>query len=58
MRRDKFEKAMNVIMDKMTKAHKESDEMFMKLEDKRMKLDEHTMEMENCHSREDKVMEE
>ena len=33
-REDKFEKAMNVIIDKVTKAQKESDEMFIKLEEK------------------------
>ena len=31
---DKFEKAMNVIIDKVTKAQKESDEMFVKMEEK------------------------
>ena len=34
---DKFEKAMDVIRDKVTKAQ-ESDEMFMKLEEKRMNV--------------------
>ena len=31
-REDKFEKAMNVIIDKVTKAQKESDETFVKME--------------------------
>ena len=57
-REDKFEKAMNVIIEKVTKAQKESDEMFMKLEEKRMKLDEHMMEMEDRRLREDKAREE
>ena len=39
-REDKFEKAMNLFVDKVSRASKESDEMFVKLEGKRMKLEE------------------
>ena len=57
-REDKFEKAMDVIIEKVTKAQKESDEMFMKLEEKRMKFDEHILEMEDRRLRQDKEREE
>ena len=56
-REDKFEKAMNKIIEKVTQAQKENDEMFMKLE-KRMKLDERMMEMEDRRLREEKAREE
>ena len=57
-REDKFEKAMDIIIAKVTTAQKDSDEMFTKLEEKRMKLDEQLMEMENRRLREDREREE
>ena len=54
---DKFEKAMDVIIHKVTKAQ-ESDEMLMKLEGKRIKLDERMMEMEDRRWSEEKEREE
>ena len=57
-RENKFEKAMSVIVDKMSKANKESDEIFVKLEEKRMKLEERMMEMEFERMREDKARQE
>ena len=57
-REDKFEKAMDIIIEKVTTAQKDSDEMFTKLEEKRMKLDEQLMEMENRRLREDREREE
>ena len=57
-REDKFEKVMNVIIEKVTQAQKESDEMFVKLEEKRLQFDEHMMEMEDRRLREDKAREE
>ena len=42
-REDKFEKAMSLFVDKVSRASKESDEMFVKLERKRMKLEERMM---------------
>ena len=58
IREDKFEKAMDLIIEKVTKAQKESNEMFMKHEEKRMKLDERMMEMDDHRLREDKEREE
>ena len=55
MREDKFEKVMYVIIEKVTKVQEESDEMFMKLEEKQTRLDQHMMEMEDRHLREDKA---
>ena len=57
-REEKFEKVMNVIIEKVTQAQKESDEMFVKLEEKRLKFDEHMMEMEDRRVREDREREE
>ena len=57
-REDRFEKAMNVIIEKLTKDQKESDEMFISLEEKRMRLKERMMEMEDCRLREHKIREE
>ena len=37
---DKFEKPINVSVDKVTKAQKRSDEMFVKLEKRQPKFDE------------------
>ena len=41
----------------MTQAQKESDILFLKLEEKRMKFDERMMELEDRHLREDKERE-
>ena len=57
-REDKFEKALGTIVDKMMQSQKESDEMFMSLEEKRMRFDERLMEMEDRRLREDKEREE
>ncbi len=57
-RDDKFEKTMDGIVEKLTKSQKESDKMFMELEEKRMKLEERMMEMEDHRFREDKEREE
>ena len=50
---DKFERALQTVVDKVTQAQKESD-MLLKLEEKRMKFDERMMEMEDRRLREDK----
>lgn len=57
-REDKFEKALDIIIEKVTTAQKDSDEMFTKLEEKRMKLDEQLMSMEDRRWREDREREE
>ena len=51
---DKFERALQTVVDKVTLVQKESDMLFLKLEEKRMKFDERMMEMEDRRLREDK----
>ena len=55
---DKFAQALQTVVDKVTQAQKESDMLFLKLEEKRMKFDERMMEMEDRRLREDKEREE
>ena len=57
-REDMFEKAMDIIIEKVTTAQKKSNEMLTKLEEKQMKLDEQLMLMEDRRWREDKEREE
>ena len=52
-REDKFEKPMVIIIKKVARAQKESEEMFTNLEEKQMKLDEQLMNMEDSCWRED-----
>ena len=47
-----------IIVDKVSRTSKESDEMYVKLEEKRMKLEERMIEMEFEWLREDKAREE
>ena len=56
-REDKFEKVLQSIVHKVTQTQKESDVLFLKLEEKRMKFDERMMEMEDRRLREDKERE-
>ena len=49
---------MSIIVDKVSIANKESDEMFVKLKENRMKLEERMMEMEFERLRKDKAREE
>ena len=49
-----MEKAMNVVIDKVMKRQRESDDRFMELEFKRMKMEERLMEMENERRKEDR----
>ena len=55
---DRFERALQTVVDKVTQALKESDMLFLKLEEKRMKFDERMMELEDRRLREDKEREE
>ena len=42
-----MEKTMNVVIDKVTKRQRESDDKYVKLEFKHMKMEEQLMEMAN-----------
>jgi len=46
-REERLERTMNEVMDKMLKHQQDSDDEFMDLEAKRMKLEEKMMELEN-----------
>ena len=54
---DKFEKAINSVVEKVVKYNKESDERFIELEEKRMKMDERMMELEDRRWKEEQERE-
>ena len=53
-REERMEKTMNVVIDKVMKRQRESDDKFVELEFKRMKMEERLMEMENERRKEDR----
>ena len=54
VREKKFEKAMEIAMNKVAKMNEQSDKRYVELEEKRLQLDEHMMEMEQRQRREDR----
>lgn len=57
-RDSKLDKSLNTVVTVVTKAQKESDQMFLAFEEKRLKLDETLLMMEDRRMREDKEREE
>ena len=55
-REEQLEKTMNGMMDKVLKHQQDSDDKFMELETKRMKLEEKMMELENGRRREERAL--
>ena len=53
-REDKFERALQMVVKDLVLAQKESDMLFLNLEEKRMKIDERMIEMEDLGLREDR----
>ena len=54
-REERLEKTVNGVMDKVLKHQQDSDDEFMELETKRMKLEEKMMELENERRREERA---
>ncbi|XP_065893653.1 uncharacterized protein [Dysidea avara] len=53
-REERMEKSMNVVLEKVMKRQQESDDKYVELELKRMKMEERIMEMENERRKEDR----